>query len=551
MVLKYWKYFILGLSLVLTIGACSSFYVTSKPEKLPMVDLIITPPLPEWIEQITPKGEAASLNQIRIRFKEPLIPLETLDSPEQQEKLKQFEIFPKFPGKFRFLTPKMVGFQPEETFPKSSRVKVTLKSGLSDLKNHQLDEDLAWTFNTEPVKLTNLPTSKDTNNKLKPIEINPTLKFTSNVELDLASVTKKIKLLPDSKTESLPFIVSLETLETADEEESPIEEFDSSSREWNYLITPQVTLEKGTKYRLEFDSGIQPLKGNLPSQTPFVSEVETYSNLEFSQLKFSQGSSRFVKGNPMLEFNHEIVPDSAVENITIEPAPKETKNLIIAYENYNIVRINPWLLEPDTNYKITIGANTKDKFEQILGKPVVLDYQTGDLLGDISVPSGLKIFPSSQDLQLNISTVNLPESEYQATYKVVEPTDLVYTDSAYPRNNRKNLLPTNEEWQKYPVSGEKNQITEVGIPLQEQLGSKTGMLAYGVQARTSSYKQNGQEKWQEPKFYGLVQLTNLGVFAQWFPESGIIRVNHLDDGSPVVADLEIYQSKLNSESQWL
>ena len=218
MVLKYWKYFILGLSLVLTIGACSSFYVTSKPEKLPMVDLIITPPLPEWIEQITPKGEAASLNQIRIRFKEPLIPLETLDSPEQQEKLKQFEIFPKFPGKFRFLTPKMVGFQPEETFPKSSRVKVTLKSGLSDLKNHQLDEDLAWTFNTEPVKLTNLPTSKDTNNKLKPIEINPTLKFTSNVELDLASVTKKIKLLPDSKTESLPFIVSLETLETADEE---------------------------------------------------------------------------------------------------------------------------------------------------------------------------------------------------------------------------------------------------------------------------------------------------------------------------------------------
>ena len=75
------------------------------------------------------------------------------------------------------------------------------------------------------------------------------------------------------------------------------------------------------------------------------------------------------------------------------------------------------------------------------------------------------------------------------------------------------------------------------------------MLAYGVQARTSSYQQNGQEKWQEPKFYGLVQLTNLGVFAQWFPESGIIRVNHLDDGSPVVANVEIYQSQLNSESQ--
>lgn len=67
-----------------------------------MVDLIITPPLPEWIEQISPTGEAELLSQIRIRFKEALIPLETLDSLEQQEKLKKFEIFPELPGEFRF-----------------------------------------------------------------------------------------------------------------------------------------------------------------------------------------------------------------------------------------------------------------------------------------------------------------------------------------------------------------------------------------------------------------------------------------------------------------
>jgi len=549
MVLKYWKHFLLGLFLVFAIGACGIFNTTSKPEKLPMVDLIITPPLPEWIEQISPTGEAASLNQIRIRFKDALIPLEALDSPEQQEKLKQFEIFPELPGEFRFLTPKMVGFQPAEAFPKSTRIKVTMKAGLSDLKNNQLDADLAWTFNTEAVKLTNLPSTKKNNRRLEPIDLNPTLKFTSNVELDLDSITENFKFLPDGKTESLPFTVSLETLETADDEESPTEEFDPYGRQWNYLITPEVTLEKGTKYRLEFDSGIQPSKGNLPSQTPFVSEVETYSNFEFSQLKFSEGGGRFVKGNPMLEFNHGIVPSSAVENITIEPAPKETKNLIQAYDNYNIVSLNPWLLEPDTKYTITIGANLKDKFGQILEKPLVLDYQTGDLLGNISVPSGLNIFPSSQDLQLNISTVNLPESEYKAAYKVVQPTDLVYTESAYPRKNRKNLLPVNKRWQKYPVSGEKNQITEVAVPLREKLGGKTGMLAYGVQARTSSYEQNGQQRWQEPTFYGLVQLTNLGVFAQWFPESGMIRVNHLDDGSPVVADVEIYPSQLNAKSQ--
>jgi uncharacterized protein YfaS (alpha-2-macroglobulin family) len=76
------------------------------------------------------------------------------------------------------------------------------------------------------------------------------------------------------------------------------------------------------------------------------------------------------------------------------------------------------------------------------------------------------------------------------------------------------------------------------------------MLAYGVQARTNKYQENGKELWREPTTYGMVELTNLGVFTQWFPESGLIRVNHLTDGSPVqAATVEIYQSKLQAKSR--
>src|SRR3981081_1001027 len=31
---------------------------------------------------------------------------------------------------------------------------------------------------------------------------------------------------------------------------------------------------------------------------------------------------------------------------------------------------------------------------------------------------------------------------------------------------------------------------------------------------------------------GVVQLTDLGVFAQWFPDGGSVRVNRIADGSP-------------------
>ena len=47
----------------------------------------------------------------------------------------------------------MVCFQAESALPKALRVQVTLKAGLADLKNHRLEQDLAWTFNTEAIKL--------------------------------------------------------------------------------------------------------------------------------------------------------------------------------------------------------------------------------------------------------------------------------------------------------------------------------------------------------------------------------------------------------------
>ncbi|WP_341824992.1 Ig-like domain-containing protein, partial [Escherichia coli] len=133
----------------------------SGNEPLPTVSALPNPQLPDWIEQISPIGETEVRSQIRIRFKDALIPVESIDSPNQQQILEKIAIFPPLKGQFRFLTPRMVGFQTESALPKATRLQVTLKAGLADLKNHRLDKDLAWTFNTEAIKLTNLPGMTD------------------------------------------------------------------------------------------------------------------------------------------------------------------------------------------------------------------------------------------------------------------------------------------------------------------------------------------------------------------------------------------------------
>ncbi|MEO1792033.1 MAG: alpha-2-macroglobulin family protein [Cyanobacteria bacterium J06629_19] len=546
--------------LALTFAACNPFkqvdtHSTQSDSSLPPlkpfpeVVQLDNPELPEWIEQISPIDAADSLAQVRIRFQSPLIPLESLESPNQQALLDKFELVPELPGKFRFLTPRMVGFQADRALPNATRFRVTLKSGLSDLADHQLAKDLAWTFNTSPIEITNLPDPASSSTAdLPPTELKPTIEFSANTALNLASIEKHVRLTPTGQNRSIGITASL-IEEDIESNNNPREQFNPDATPYRYSITPKQTLKKSTRYELSFSPGLRPVQGNLASEEDYTSAIKTYEPFAFENLTFvggpGQGSAygRFVKGIGQLKFNNGIVASSALEEITVEPAPKESPQLLRAYDDSHTVGLNPWALEPATEYTFTLGAGLKDRFGQTLEQPVTVTYNTGDLSPSVWAPSGLNIFPANQDLQLNVSTVNLPEN-YKAAFAPVQPTDLVYTSSAYPRDNIQ-LLPDPSQWQTVSVENEQNTVKETAIPLAEKLSGKTGMLAYGVQAKTAQTE--GQ--WQEPSYYGLVQLTNLGVFAQWFPESGVVRVHHLSDGSAAQASIDIYQSQLDSTSR--
>ena len=117
-ILNNWvKFFLVIILATIAMTGCGVAKIQPGSEPLPFVAPLPTPQLPDWIEQISPTGEAKTLAQIRIRFKEPLIPVERIDTPQQKSLLKKFEILPPIPGKFRFLTPRMVGFQADRALP--------------------------------------------------------------------------------------------------------------------------------------------------------------------------------------------------------------------------------------------------------------------------------------------------------------------------------------------------------------------------------------------------------------------------------------------------
>lgn len=552
--LKTGIYFLLSIILTFGLFTCQTANMTTNittnitqnfsqaGEILPQVAPLPKPQIPDWIEQISPTEAVEPLAQIRIRFKDPVIPLESLDSPAQQEKLNLFQIQPALPGRFRFLTPRMVGFQADEPLPKATRIQVTIKAGLADLNNHRLTQDLAWTFTTEPLEI-NLP---ETNSSSGYLDTKPNLVITANVELDLNSLANHARLISESNQEKISLKAEQPTAENQTRypiliANSSTDPFSLINRRWLYHLIPQKELQKNTRYRLELSPGIRPIRGNLVSDKAFTSQVATYAPLKFEKIETNRGwGARFDQGIAGLKFNNPLKADSVLEHIRFSPPPKPDIPLLEIYEGNNYVGVNPWALEPETTYTITIGENIQDIFGQTLGNSVTIQQKTGNLLAHISTQTGLNIFPKGAKARLKIATVNLPEPNYKAAYQLVQPTDLVY------RNNSEEFLPKPNTWKKFNISGKKNQITETEVALEETLKAPTGMVAYGVQAKTVPYSENNQQKWQEPTYYGFAQITNLGIFTQWFPKFGLIRVNHLSDGAPVAgAKIEIYQSKLN------
>ncbi len=523
---------------------------TPTPSSAPLPTLAVVaelpePTVPDWIAQISPTGSAEPLAQIRMRFEHPLIPLERLDSPGQQDLLDKFQVEPALGGQFRFLTPRMVGFQADRALPKATRIQVTLKAGLADLEGNALAEDLAWTFQTEAIELSGLPSSSS------PIDLEPQFGMSSNVELDLDSVRDRLTFV--SEADEQPVAIAITPVEQP-RFTTPAEQFDASQQSWRYRLSPDSPLRKATRYRLQFAAGIMPAYGNLPSQMEFVGTATTYSPLAFEELKLiglpsSNGAfGRFVNGSPRLIFNNPIEAESAIANITVSPAPKPDIPLVSSGWRY--IEINPYALDPNISYTIEIGSELADTFGQTLGTPIALDYRSGDLAAGFWAPEGFNIFPADNNLQLDITSVNLPDGEFLAAYQQVNPVDLAYADSAFPGREGEALLPPIAEWSSVSVANPSNEMEATAVPLRDRLGGRTGLLAYGVKARVNEYKRyDGQLDWWEPEYYGLVQLTNLGVLAQVQPESAIVHVHHLSDGSPASAAIEIYESQLDKASE--
>lgn len=548
--------FLCGCLLWLSTG-CSFAKIDTQNEPLPYIASLPNPKIPNWIESISPLNTSDTQTQVLIRFKNPLIPLEVLGSDKQRNLLKKFSLIPPIPGEFHFLTPKMIGFSALSAFPTATRFQVTLKAGLEDLEKNRLDSDLAWTFNTPRIAFKNLSGKEDYSlgTKDNPLTLKPVLEFDSNTELDLKSIENHAFLSPEKNDKKIPFTVILkERSANEDDYYSEETEFDPSINPFTYQLKPKETLVAGTSYNLQLESGIKPKIGNLATDKIETSKVITFPAFTFKKMETVgkpdqwSANSKFDTGTVSLQFNNQLDTKTIANSFTISPTPKEKDSLWSFYPGDSSVIVNSWVLEPNTQYTITIKSNLKDIYGQSLGKSIPLKFNTGKIAPNIVAPVGFNIFPSEKNLHLDVQMVNLPEKQYQIKFKPLTPQEVGKIDlDTINYSNQWDIL-QDVAWKNRKVSLKNNNFFKEKYPIKKELENNSGVLAYAITAKTNTYLDKGKTKWREPIYQGVVQLTNLGVFAQWFPDRGMVKVNHLSDGLPVKnAEVEIFRSTLDKK----
>jgi uncharacterized protein YfaS (alpha-2-macroglobulin family) len=488
------------------------------------------------IASFAPAGTVDTLAQIRVIFRDDLIPLERLESADEAAVLAKFSIAPALPGHFRFLTPRMIGFQADAALPLATRVRVTIAKGLSDVHGHALANDFSWSFHTAEIALSDLPLQDDAKSATDPGPLDPKIQLSSNTALDVQSLAAHGSLVPNNGGAAIGLVVPPNSASpSASPSPPPDQAFDPSQQAYSYVVVPAQTLPKGTEYRVVFAPGIAPLRGNLASTATFSGRLRTYGVLSFAGLTQEQGDDqRLDSGVPTLSFSNPIEPKTLTA-IHIQPAP--AAGTALATMGDTTVGINPALLAPNTDYTVTIDPVLADTFGQTLGAAAHATFRTTDVTPSLWAPAGINLFPAPLKVALNVSAVNVGNGSAAARFVALQPTDVVTIDDPSDDDSDFFTLPATRHVA-LATAGAPNVERTIGIPLREQLGAPAGVLAYTIASTLP----------KGTTYTGLVQLTNLGVFAQWFPDSGFVRVHRLGDGTPAAGvHVAIYPSQVSAK----
>ena len=228
-------------------------------------------------------------------------------------------------------------------------------------------------------------------------------------------------------------------------------------------------------------------------------------------------------GSPQLHFSNPITLESARKAISLAPAPIHGGEIVGYGDDPSSVVIDPTALAPKTRYRDPRRTGVGRRLQPAPAEPDFGAVLQPAISWSTSGRLQVHIFPVGRDVALDVQATNLPQARFNASLRVLQPSDLVYRDPNDIAGDPTGLLGAPGRWPTVAVHAP-YQSNRNATPFVTPGLAARGLdsVAHGVDSETNPSSAGANAALARSTFGGVVQRTNIGLFAQAFPHRAIV-----------------------------
>lgn len=493
---------------------------------------------PLEVLRYSPEGDVPIAPQLTITFSRPMV---ALTSQEEAAADVPVQLSPQPPGKWRWLGPRTLTFEPTGRFPMATRYAVTVPAGTKSVAGGTLAKSKSWTFTTAP------PTVVQSYPGKEHTQPRDTLMFIAfDQRIDPAAMMNSIQVRV-GETVLSPRLATKEEI-AADYEVKQLVEATPKDRWLAFRVVNPQTGE--TKLALPTQAGITvevaarapSLEGPLRTPTTQQFSFGTYGPLHVTKSQCGY-QDRCQPNDPIqIWFNNRLSAAKFDQSqVQVEPA---TPGLKMSIVGESIIISGP--RKPKTRYSVTITRALQDIFDQTLEREEILSFKGGkaspalalsaDVMAvlDPAGPRSISLYSINYQ-QVRISLYGVAPEDW--TSYLAYRRDHWYEGAAGIKN--KPLPGRLISGKVVALKSSEDEIVETVIDLTPALKDGVGQVLVAVESIMPASDKN-----HDP-LLAWVQLTNIGLDAIADNDGLLGWASSLEDGAPLSGvQLQIIPSRL-------
>lgn len=474
--------------------------------------------------RFAPQGEIDIAPFISITFNQPMVPLGTLGDLAAQDVPLQIE--PALNGTWRWLGTRTLTFETDseliDRLPKATIYQVLLPAGTKSATGGVLEQDVAWSFSTPPIKLVDSYPQGEGQAR------QPTFYMAFDQRIDPAAVLASVQVKAAGKLVTVKLISPSEL-----EQEKGLSARARQAGESRWLaFRTQEPLPADSDILVTLGSGAPSAEGPLTTSSDQSYSFRTYAPLRILDHGCAWGGDSCPPLTPFyINLNNPIDPALYQDSwVTITPELPGARVDVLGSR----LQIRG-ASKGQTTYTVVINAQVQDIYGQKLGKDEKLTFKVGPAEARLSGPdsSFVTLDPSQKKPLLSVYTINFNKLGVKI-YSVTPGDFAAFNKFLRERNweNKKRTPPGKLVVdENLPIEAAADSLTQVDIDLSRALTKETGAglpSGHAIVVIEPPLKNQNDRYWQTT--FTWVQVTQIGLDAITDPGEMVAWTTALADG---------------------